>query len=509
MNKNIIEYLKDSAGKYPNRVAMVDDKRKITFAELDYEARQIADAITRNCGNITNQPIAVYMEKSIECITAFLGIIYSGNFYSPLDFKMPVSRIERIVNVLHPVAIIYNGKKPENIAVTGKLISMQEVYTKEASDRSITNYLHVLDSDPAYVLFTSGSTGQPKGVVISHKSVIDYTEWLYDTFHFDENVIFGNQAPFYFDNSILDIYSMLRNGAMMNIIPERLFPFPCKLLNYINENKINTLFWVPSALIGVANSGVLSEVRLEYIERILFCGEVMPNKQLNIWRKEYPDVLYANLYGPTEITDVCTYYIVDRDFSDDESLPIGFGCENTGIIVLNSDNRLVEENEIGELCVRGTCLSLGYYGDSNKTDQVFVQNPLHDKYHDLIYRTGDMVKYNERRELIYICRKDYQIKHQGYRIELGEIETVCGSLDGVERVCTVYDDIDKKIVLFCSLNEQCKEITEKTIYRELKQRLPAYMLPAVINLINSMPMNANGKIDRVKLKQDMQSKKES
>lgn len=504
MKKNIIDYLKDSVQKYPDKIALVDENRKITFAELDYEAKKIANAILGKCGNIQNHPIAVYMEKSIECIIAFLGVVYSGNFYSPLDFKMPNSRIERIVSILQPVAVVYGSKKPDDFGVNSKLISMEDALTLELEDNNIVNYQRVLDSDPVYVLFTSGSTGQPKGVVISHRGVIDYTEWLYDKFHFDENVIFGNQAPFYFDNSILDIYSTLKNGATMNIIPERLFSFPHKLLEYINRNGINTLFWVPSALIAVANSGVLEKIRLKHIEKILFCGEVMPNKQLNVWRKAYPHVLYANLYGPTEITDVCTYYIVDREFSDDESLPIGFACENTEILVLDDNDKLVEGEEIGELCVRGTCLSMGYYGDDEKTNQAFTQNPLNKKYHELIYRTGDLVKYNEYGEIIYICRKDYQIKHQGYRIELGEIETICSAMDAVERVCAVYDDINKKIVLFCSLNNMGTQVTEKNIYAWLKMRLPSYMLPAVIYLKEQLPMNANGKIDRVKLKQDLQ-----
>ena len=500
MIRNIIGYLKDTAEKYPNKIALVDEHRELTFRELDEEARKIASEIEKQCGKIKNRPIAVYMEKCVDCVVAFLGIAYSGNFYSPIDTKSPVDRIDRILAVLKPEAVVCKSEMLENVKNVGKEIVYENAMQNEIDEKACENYKLTLDTDPLYVLFTSGSTGQPKGVVISHKGVIDYIEWLYDKFGFDADTVFGNQAPFYFDNSVLDIYSTLRNGATLVIIPEKLFAFPRVLLEYINQKQINTLFWVPSALIGVANSGLLSEIPMPKLKKVLFCGEVMPTKQLNVCRRQYPDLLYANLYGPTEITDVCTYYIVDREFEDDDILPIGFACENTEIIVLNEEDREVGIDELGELCVRGTCLSMGYYGDYEKTDKVFVQNPLNSKFHEMIYRTGDLVKYNEYGEIVYICRKDFQIKHQGHRIELGEIEAAASSLIGMEQSCALYDDIKKKIVLIC---KTVGKVSEKDIYRKLQEKLPKYMLPSQIKIIDEMPLNLNGKIDRVKLKNEL------
>lgn len=236
------------------------------------------------------------------------------------------------------------------------------------------------------------------------------------------------------------------------------------------------------------------------LKKVLFCGEVMPNKQLNIWRKTYPNAIYANLYGPTEITDVCTYYIVEREFQDEEPLPIGKACQNTEILILDENDKLVRENEIGELCVRGTGLSMGYYGDEEKTNKVFVQNPLNTKYKDLIYRTGDLVKYNEKGEIVYVGRKDFQIKHQGHRIELGEIESAVSAMNEIQQNCALYDDIMKKIILVCVTNGK---IGEKEIYRNLQQKIPKYMMPSIIKIIDTMPLNVNGKIDRTKLKKEI------
>lgn len=222
----------------------------------------------------------------------------------------------------------------------------------------------------------------------------------------------------------------------------------------------------------------------------------MPTKQLNIWRKHIPDALYANLYGPTEITDICTYYVVDREISDRESLPIGRACDNCNVIIIKEDGTEAKKGEEGELCVRGSFLAMGYYNNPEKTQSVFVQNPLNPYYPELIYKTGDIVKYNEKDEIIYMSRKDFQIKHMGYRIELGEIETAINSIDGIIACAAVYNIEKSRIVLFYQSNE----LDQKNILEKSSNMLPKYMQPNDLIQLEKMPYNANGKIDRVALK---------
>ena len=500
MLNNITIWLDETAKYFPDKVAFVDENKKVTFKELQQLALEVAGCLL--AVNIYKSPVAIMIEKSVDTLVAFMGVAYSRNFYTVLDVHMPVERKQKIVDVFQPKAMLIMQKDKEQaeelLQGNSKIFCLDKRIENIADvSKIIENRESCCDTDLLYVLFTSGSTGIPKGVTICHRSVIDYIDWVTEKFNITEKDSFGNQAPFYFDNSVLDIYTTIKTGATLEIIPERLFAQPVRLLDYIREKKINTIFWVPSELVLVANLHALKKVELKGIlKRILFAGEVMPTKQLNEWRKYLPDVVYANLYGPTEITVDCTYYILDREFADDEPIPIGFATKNTEVLVLNEQNELVKEKEIGELCVRGTSLSLGYYNNIEKTKEVFVQNPLNKNYLELIYRTGDLVYYNERKELIYVSRKDFQIKHMGHRIELGEIENITSAIQGIDRCCCIYDNYRKKIVLFVEGKQEIEMITNK-----LKQKLPTYMLPGRLIQVEQLPLNENGKVDRKQLQE--------
>jgi len=246
--------------------------------------------------------------------------------------------------------------------------------------------------------------------------VLDYIEQLADVMGFDENSVFGNQTPIYFDASMKEIYGTLKCGATTWMIPRKLFLLIAEMVHYLNEHRINTICWVVSALTMLSSFGAFEEEKPEYLHTIGFGGEVFPVSQFNIWKETLPEAKFVNLYGPTEATGVSTYYIAERKFCEGESSPIGRTFDNTEIFLLKEDGTLAGKGESGEIYIRGTGVACGYYNDSVKTKEVFVQNPLHGAYQETVYKTGDIACYNEDGDLVFISRKDHQIKHMGHMV---------------------------------------------------------------------------------------------
>lgn len=499
MQSNVLDYFEATCARLPEHTAIVDRERSLSFSALRRAAVSLAPRLV-SADAIDTRPIAVFLPKSQESIISFLAILYSANFYVPLDVKWPQPRLRSVLENLQPALIIARadgqaqlvaaGWPAERIVLMGENDALPSTATLEAlaARRSA-----LIDTDPVYIIYTSGSTGVPKGVVIPHRGVIDYIDWAREVYRVAEDEKIGSQAPFYFDNSTLDLYLSFSCGAALVLIPEELFSFPLKLIEYSRAAGVTTLFWVPSVMASVANFKIFEATALPPFRKILFAGEAMPTRTLNYWRRHFPQALFSNLYGPTEITVDCTYLIVDREFSDDEPLPIGIPCRNTDILILNEENRRAAPGQLGELCVRGSSLALGYWNAPDKTAAAFVQNPLHASYPERIYRTGDLVFTNERGEIIFVGRKDSQIKHQGYRIELGEIELAASGLPGVRNTCVLYHQAKKEITLFY---ESTAPLTPAVIRGQLSAKLPKYMLPTVFHHLENLPLNANGKIDR-------------
>ena len=500
MNKTIFKYLEATAQKYPDKIAFADAKREITFADFVRESKNIGTVLARK--GFTKRPVAVFLEKSVAALTCMMGVNYSGNFYTVVDNKMPADRIENILHTLEPVVILTDSKNREKIAdLAGDAEIMLVDEVSDEYDQALLDdvYARIIDTDIMYVLFTSGSTGTPKGTILNHRAVISYIHWFTETFKIDRKTVFGSQTPFYFSMSVSDVFATMVAGATFYIIPKMYFSFPVKLIEFLNEKKINTIYWVPSALCIVANFKTLDVVKPKYLKKILFAGEQMPMKQLNMWRKKLPRAMYANLFGPTETVDICAYYVVDREFKDDEILPIGRACDNCGLLVVDEENHLVTEvGAEGELCARGSFLCSGYYKNPEKTAEVLVQNPLNNIYPELVYKTGDIVKLNARGEYEHVTRKDFQIKHMGYRIELGEIESSISAIAEVDTSICIYDADSSKIVLFYLSGS----LDELEVLELVKKKVPKYMVPQEVIKLASVPYNANGKIDRKKLGKD-------
>lgn len=499
MYSTVLKFLEETTNRFPNKTAFADIKESYSFCELENFAKKIGSMIAKTVK--PHNPIVVYMDKRAYNIISFMGVVYAGCFYVPIDSQMPTERINLILDTLHPSMILYDD------ATFGKLNAVDnsiiKVHYKSALETDINNdvlsniRLYSKSTDLLYVLFTSGSTGVPKGVTISHAAVIDFMEWVCDAYKLDETTTLCSQAPFYFDASVPDLYIPLKVGATVHIPPKSYYTFPKKILQFIENNEINTLVWVPSALCNVVNCRAFEVIVPTSIELVIFCGEIMPCKHLNVWKKYVPNALYVNMYGPTEATYACMYYNIDREFSDDEKLPLGKACENSEIILLDDENKIAIDNNIGEICILGQCLSQGYYNAPEKTAAVFMQNPINTNWIEFMYRTGDLAYTSETGDIIFAGRKDFQVKRLGHRIELGEIENAILSVNEIGNACCVFNEKNSEIIAIYT-----GKIESDILGEIIADKLPHYMKPNRFVNLKTMPMNLNGKVDRPKLNKE-------
>lgn len=498
MQTNVLEYIEQTVNRVPDKIAFANDKMEINFRQFYHDCRAIGSYFANQ--EVYKEPVLIFMEKSPYTIAAFFGTIYGGNYYVPLDEDMPQRRIELIIENTNARVIICDenmAQKVDKLGFQGKVLLFNQLITTTIEDNKLQEIRDkAIDLDPIYVLFTSGSTGIPKGVVGHHRGVIDYIETLSQVLEFDENTIFGNQAPLYFDACMKEVYPTMKYGATTYLIPQQFFMFPIKLVEFLNEKRINTVCWVVSALTMISAFGTFDIIKPEFLHTIAFGSEVFPIKQFNIWRKSLPLAAFTNLYGPTEATGMSCYYKANREFELDEVIPVGKPFKNTQIILVSEEGKAVAQGEVGEICIRGTCLTCGYYNNNEKTREVFTQNPLNPYFPDTIYRTGDLGRINDEGQLIFISRKDYQIKHMGHRIELGEIEANVTMENRVKAACCIYIKERSKIVLF-----YVGDISKKEITAFLKEKLPRYMIPNAIEQMDLLPLTPNGKMNRLAMEE--------
>lgn len=489
-----VNFLEKTASEFAGNTAMTEGGNSVTFSQLGQVSEKIGTYLIDN--GYSNKNIAVFLPKSIAAAETFFGILYAASVYVPLDMGDAYPRVETIMRNVDAAAVITDGEHSEFFSSCGvPVLDFDKISSGNLCREKILSAVSkVNDMDPAYIMHTSGSTGVPKGVVVSHRGIIDFTEWITDYMKLNETSVIALQSPFHFDASVFDLYSCIAVGAKLVFMPDILMTFPAKIPQFMIENRISCVFWVPGILVNIANSGALEGIEFPDLKVVSFIGETMPTKQYNVWKRLHGDKTYINLYGPTEATVACTAYKIERDFADNESLPIGYANTNKRIILLDENNRMPQPFGLGEICIGGSGVAFGYYNDYEKSSAVFVQNPLNDKYTEIIYRTGDYGYFDEDGNLYFSGRRDNQVKLHGIRVELGDIENAACSVDGVEKSCAHVSG-DKLVLYIQSESEPNK----RKFNLELRKYIPKYMLPHEIIAVKEFPVNKNGKIDRRKL----------
>lgn len=495
---NVLDYLEHAALTWPERAAFTDERETLTFSGLRAAARNAGSAIAAHVQPRT--PVAVVMtDRSVRCVAGMFGVTYAGCPYAPLDAAMPPERLQLILDRLQPGAILCDEATRDAVAqlqCACDVLCYEDIAGIPADDalladiRSKSSVYDILS-----ILFTSGSTGIPKGVAQSQFSHVMYTEATVEKYAFTHDTVFGNQSPFFYANSIIDIFPPLLLGARVYILPARCLSFPRVLVEQLREHRITELTMTPSSYVKVAQAGVLTENALPELAYIILSGEAAHWQTLQCWMKAAPNAGVWNFYGSTEVFSVAVWRI-DRAFAEDEVIPVGVPFAPVEVLILDEDGQPVPRGERGEMFISNPWLCSGYYRDEERTQNAFAVDPLGRGYHTRYYRTGDIGCIGADGVLTVLGRKDSQIKRAGYRMEIGEVEATLHSIPGWENGCVLYDRENGKLCCFWE-----GTLTQRDIQSALKKQLPRYALPDTYLHVDAMPYTANMKVDRLKLMQ--------
>lgn len=522
------QLLTESANRNPAGIAVEGSESKLTYSELDILSNQIAHQL-RADGICNGDRVGVFLPKSPQTVAALLGILKAGAAYVPVDPHSPSSRASYVLGNCSVRALITSSSQLRKLApdiaaaseiqtilLTDEGTDVPEVaslagskpvsFEKISGTQPATNpKIPLIENDLAYILYTSGSTGQPKGVMISHLNSLTFVNWAHDEYQIVQQDRVSSHAPFHFDLSILDLFCTLKAGGTICLVPGDVAAFPVRLAQWISERGITVWYSVPSALIQLVEHGQLERRDYGRLRWVLFAGEVFPCKYLRRLVQQIPQARYSNLYGPTE-TNVCTYYHVQSsDVAPDrtEPVPIGKACANTEVFALDEQGRVVAPGQEGELYVRCSTVMKGYWGRPDATAKTVLPNPLNSAYADVMYRTGDIVKLMPSGDYQYVGRRDKMVKSRGYRIELGEIETALYAHPGVKEAAVVAvpdERIGARLMAYVVPGDSA--LTSSELMKFCSERVLRYMVPERIEMCSQLPKTSTGKIDKTTLENE-------
>ena len=503
LNRTIIDYLEDRAAECPEKRAVSDRDSVLTWRGLKEEAEGVGHVLAEFLEK--GSPVAIFAEKTVHVLSCMYGAVYAGGFYVSINPEQPAERIRRILDVLEPAAVIVDASLEDTLKATGfegRVLPMEDLLERVSGGKYDSDLAPIREAmgrdDLLYAVFTSGSTGVPKGVAVSQGAVIDFIGHFTEIFGIRGDDVLGGQAPFDFDVSVKDIYSSLMTGAEMVMIPREYFSTVARLLDYLIERRVSVVIWAVSALCIISGMKGFDYKVPDGLRLIMFSGEVMPIKHLRLWQRAVPGAEYVNLYGPSEITCNCTYYRIGERDENMTKIPIGIPFPGREIILLDPDRKPVtEKGATGEMCVAGESLAAGYYHNPEQTQDRFISYTFPDGSVKRTYRTGDACYLGEDGNYYFAGRVDFQIKHMGHRIELEEIETNLGLLEGLTRACCVFQEEKNRIVAFYTGTAEPRELR-----RALKEKVPVYMVPNKFIRLESLPLNKNGKIDRARIRKE-------